>query len=65
MKINHADVAKKLGISTGYWSQIRHGHRKPSIKLALKIEKFFPDKPEYKIGKLIPEVGRILKNAIK
>jgi len=60
--MKYGEEAKKIGITEGYWSAIRHKRIIPSLKLAKRIEKVFP---EYKITKLIPDVGRILKNAIK
>lgn len=32
------DLAKRLGTSKAYLSQLAHGHRKPSVKLARRIE---------------------------
>ena len=65
MEEKHYWTAKKLGITSGYWASIRSKKRIPSIKLAMKIEKMFPDKPEYKVTNLIPNVGKILRKAVK
>jgi len=60
--MKHIDEAKLIGITHGYWTAIRNKRKIPSLKLAKKIEKIFP---EYKVVRLIPDVGKILKEAIK
>ena len=60
--MKHTDEAKLIGITHGYWTAIRNKRKIPSLKLAKRIEKIFP---EYKVVRLIPDVGKILKEAIK
>jgi len=37
--LNHADVAKKAGISRAYYTNIENGNKTPSLRLALRIKR--------------------------
>jgi len=56
--MKYGDEAKLIGITQGYWSAIRHKKVVPSLKLARRIEKVFP---EYTIVRLIPEVAKVAR----
>ena len=44
--ISQKDVAKALGVTTGYYGMIELGKRKPSLKTAFQIANFFNKKVE-------------------
>lgn len=56
------EQAKRIGITQGYWSNIRHKKIIPGLKLAKRIEKLFP---EYRVVDLIPDIKKILQKVTR
>lgn len=46
-KYTMEDMAKKLGISKSFYSQIEYGNRTLTYKMAYKIAKIFKKRPDY------------------
>lgn len=41
LKLSHGEVAKAIGISRSFYTQIENGTRDPSLKVAQKIASFY------------------------
>ena len=39
LRLTQKDVAKKCGITDGYYSMVENGKEKPSLEMAIKIAK--------------------------
>ncbi len=39
--LSHCELAKKVGVSRSFYTQIENGTRTPSLKVAIRIANFF------------------------